>query len=263
LKLLPADYDGTHILRLGNESIFLNQLLSKGYKHVDVYTDGVDFTVNVEEDGSLLLNKKAALRFMVDDLGMGSSDSYAVLDHSMRNREPVSFFVKSSLQTFPTVGPQPRRDMYYESEAFGMPMQTVSSIPREEILPMGFNEYTIEPTTKKEMERLVHQDIRHAMQAGQTGNQEVFDYSVIGSLAKYTNIGDKIGEYIKVLESALDKIGQILFVFWWRGGDLVEKFGVHELSDMEDLLRNVFKNFGDLLLQLKNKQVLINKTQIS
>ena len=54
---------------------------------------------------------------------------------------------------------------------------------------------------------------------------------------------------------ALDRLGRILFIFYWKNEDFGERYGKDELAEIEDLLRAVFKSFGDMVLKLKQKSV--------
>ena len=54
---------------------------------------------------------------------------------------------------------------------------------------------------------------------------------------------------------ALDRLGRILFIFYWKNEDFAERYGEEDLAEMEDMLRGVFKSYGDLVLKLKEKSV--------
>lgn len=53
--------------------------------------------------------------------------------------------------------------------------------------------------------------------------------------------------------NALDKLGRILFLFNWETDKFVEMYGRDDLPEFRDLLTNVFKNLGDLILFLRKK----------
>ena len=93
-----------------------------------------------------------------------------------------------------------------------------------------------------------------AMQAADMGQQTVFDHSVLASLAKLTDVSELINQYLPDLEAALDKLGRLLFLYWWHQEQFKESFGITQMRDLEDQLRSVFKSFGELVLDLKQKE---------
>lgn len=97
-------------------------------------------------------------------------------------------------------------------------------------------------------------DTELAMQAAQLGQQTVFDHSMLGSLAQISDVSELINQYLPDLEAALDKLGRLLFLYWWHQDQFKENFGITQMRDLEDQLRNVFKSFGELVLDLKQKE---------
>jgi hypothetical protein len=93
-----------------------------------------------------------------------------------------------------------------------------------------------------------------AMQAAGMGQQTVFDHSMLGSLAQITDVSELINQYLPDLEAALDKLGRLLFLYWWHQEQFKESFGITKMKELEDRLRNVFKTFGELVLDLKQKE---------
>lgn len=94
-----------------------------------------------------------------------------------------------------------------------------------------------------------------AQQAAQAGQKQVFDHATIGGLAGLYDTSATIDSYVPELSKALDRIGRILFIFYWKNEEFSERYGSDDMHEMEDLIRSVFKSFGDLLLKLKQKSV--------
>ena len=94
-----------------------------------------------------------------------------------------------------------------------------------------------------------------AQQAAQAGQKQVFDHATIGGLAKLYDVGAVIDSYVPDLMKALDRLGRIVFLFYWKNEDFAERYGEGDLSEMEDALRGTFKGFGDLVLQLRQKAI--------
>ena len=94
-----------------------------------------------------------------------------------------------------------------------------------------------------------------AQQAAGAGQGQVFDHSIIGGLAKTYDASTMIDSFIPEMMKALDRVGRILFLFYWKSEEFAERYGDQDITEMEDHLRGVFKNFGDLILKLKQKTI--------
>jgi len=64
-----------------------------------------------------------------------------------------------------------------------------------------------------------------------------------------------IDSYIPEMMKALDRVGRILFLFYWKNTDFAERYGDQDLIEMEDHLRAVFKSLGDLILSLRQRTI--------
>jgi hypothetical protein len=64
-----------------------------------------------------------------------------------------------------------------------------------------------------------------------------------------------IDSYVPELLKAMDRLGRVLFLFYWKNEEFVERYGSEDLAEMEDMLRGVFKSFGDLVLKLRQKAI--------
>lgn len=94
-----------------------------------------------------------------------------------------------------------------------------------------------------------------AQQAAATGQKTVFDHATIGGLSRMYDASAALDMYLPDLTKSLDRLGRIIFIFYWKNQDFAERYGDEDLAEMEDLLRGVFKSFGDLLLKLKQKSI--------
>lgn len=94
-----------------------------------------------------------------------------------------------------------------------------------------------------------------ASQAAQTGQKEVFDTAVIGSLVNAVRQDSIIDRYLGDLTTGLDRLGRLLFMFYWHNDEFADRFGKSDLPELEDSLRNAFEGMGDLVLYLKQKNV--------
>ncbi len=94
-----------------------------------------------------------------------------------------------------------------------------------------------------------------AQQAAQSGQKEVFDTAMISGMLKAVRQDSLVDRYLGDLMKALDKIGRILFMFYWHQEEFEDRYGKQDLPELEDSLRNAFEVLGDVCLFLREKQV--------
>jgi hypothetical protein len=94
-----------------------------------------------------------------------------------------------------------------------------------------------------------------AQQAAQSGQKEVFDVSMISGLLKSVRHQSLVDRYLGDLMKALDKLGRILFLFYWHSEEFEDRYGKGDLPELEDSLRNAFEMLGDVTLFLREKTV--------
>lgn len=97
-----------------------------------------------------------------------------------------------------------------------------------------------------------------AEQAAQAGQKHVFDQAAVGGLSKVYDTSAVIDSYMPNFMDTLDRLGRVLFLFYWKHDDFNSRYGSDDVVIMEDRLRSVFKQLGDLTLKLKEKAVHSN-----
>ena len=98
-------------------------------------------------------------------------------------------------------------------------------------------------------------DIRSVVNAAQSGQREVFDSAMIGAMLKTVRDDGMVDRYMGELVKGLDKLGRILFMFYWHGDRFADRYGKSDMPELEDSLRNAFEMLGDVILFLKQKTV--------
>lgn len=96
---------------------------------------------------------------------------------------------------------------------------------------------------------------RLAEEAAAAGQRHVFDQAAIGGLVKVYDVANVVDSYIPEFMDTIDRLGRVLFLFYWKHEDFNQRYGSDDVVQMEDRLRNVFKSLGELALQLKEKSV--------
>jgi hypothetical protein len=97
--------------------------------------------------------------------------------------------------------------------------------------------------------------MQQAQQAGQSGQKELFDTSMMASLAKGMRPQSRVQEWTKDLIQAMDRLGRILLLFYWHNDEFADRYGKNDLPDLEDAIRNAFDALGEVALFLKEKDI--------
>ena len=87
----------------------------------------------------------------------------------------------------------------------------------------------------------------------QRGVGSLFEHGVVGSLVHTFDSAALIETYSPDLLAGLDRIGRILFLFYWKPEDFAQAFGSDDQSQLENKLVSNFKSFGDLVIELLQK----------
>jgi hypothetical protein len=94
-----------------------------------------------------------------------------------------------------------------------------------------------------------------AQQAARTGQREVMDAGMLGAMLKTVRTESMVDKYLGDLAKGMDRLGRILFQFYWHGEEFEERYGKADMPELEDGLRNSFEGMGDILLSLKRKAI--------
>lgn len=100
-----------------------------------------------------------------------------------------------------------------------------------------------------------HVALQNVMRAVQTGEKEVFDTAMLGTLLRMTNDDNLIDRHLGNILKGMSALGRVLFAFYWHQDIFAERYGKSDLPEIEDGLRNAFDACGRIALELKDKQV--------
>ena len=95
--------------------------------------------------------------------------------------------------------------------------------------------------------------VQRAMSAANAGIKEVFDVSVISGLVDQADTSELRKDYLTDMIRGMDKVGRMMFLFYWHNDEFEERYGREDIKKLEDTLKNVFESSGDLVLFLKEK----------
>jgi hypothetical protein len=105
------------------------------------------------------------------------------------------------------------------------------------------------------MNRMPDKDLQTVLDAANSGQREVFDTAMIGGMLRAVRDDSLVDRYMGELTKGLDKLGRILFMFYWHGDRFAERYGKSDMPELEDSLRNAFEMLGDVILFLKQKTI--------
>lgn len=128
------------------------------------------------------------------------------------------------------------------------PQEEFMPVPDMQAQPMDYSVY--DPTRQPDP-----QAMQAAQQAGQSGQKEVFDTAMIGSMLKAVREDSLVDRYLGDLLKALDRLGRILFLFYWHSEEFQDRYGKADMPELEDSIRNAFEAVGEVTLYLKQKQI--------
>jgi len=197
---------------------------------------------------------------MVTDFGADEKEAEEVVD-LLNNQTEVKGYIKFAYTgdtTLPLVDEAPW------SNELGQP--TTSGIPYQQFASQA-DGYKGDPTklglgVMPDVQGM-DASVRKAIQLANSGQKELFDTQTIATLAKYVNPSDKILGYVPSFVDSLDKMGRMIFLMHWDTDKFKEMFGRDELPELMEMLRNVFKNMGELVIFMKRKfpDVSINSNE--
>lgn len=277
----------------GTAGDILESMKSEGVERIKVASDGTEYYFQV--DGAQRqhgpMNYKQASIDLVTRFGMRPRRAFSVLakaasDKSVRLLVQVPSLMPKTEKTAQdnlvnVAMPAPMEQLPSVDPYSGVPVYTspyvdmvrgqftgVPGLPPEGGMTRGIN-------IGGEMERNMggeeipdeHNEIREgalpideeakrlAEEAAAAGQRHVFDQAAIGGLVKVYDVANVVDSYIPEFMDTIDRLGRILFLFYWKHEDFNQRYGSDDVVQMEDRLRNVFKSLGELALQLKEKSV--------
>jgi hypothetical protein len=120
--------------------------------------------------------------------------------------------------------------------------------PEEQPPPMPFmTQETMNP-------EMIAQQINPQMvdQAADLQDQGVFDTAAIAMLAASSALQDVVASYIPDMERCLDKMERTVLTMWMKEPELKKAIGDEAFISIEDKLRSVNKNLGEVILSLSH-----------
>ncbi len=242
-------------LKLGNwERLF--SIMSKQAQTLSVCNSGPEITVDV--DGvRRTMNKRAAFKHFLIDWSMDQLDAEQIIKEA--TSKWTHYFVKSAV-------PKPELQATApDAPAFGQDMPVaatslVSGVPVvEQPEPQFITVDSLDRGDNRQHYRLLDDpDVQQALTAASKGKKDIFDLSVVSGLVKTMDVSEQIDSMLPDMIKGMDRVGRMLFIFYWHNDAFKERYGRQDLLELEDSLQNMFSGMGDLVLFLKQKTIQAN-----
>lgn len=81
----------------------------------------------------------------------------------------------------------------------------------------------------------------------------VFEHGAVGTLADTFDANSLLSKYIPKLQEAVDSIGRIKFLFYWKPDDFQKAYGSDDMTNIGAEIDSNFESLGDLTLKLLKK----------
>ena len=222
------------------------KMLKMGYLSLDIKpSTGSGFKITRDWDTSKTLDYKEACIKLVFDYGLGYEDSKKLLKEAKEGR---SLNLIKEAQGVGVSMPSMQQPRTGGDSGFGTTMNY-----KQENVQHG--EYIGMPEVNPEGVPMM-EELNHLIEnAAASGQKKVFDHGAIGGLVKVYDIDTIISGSIGDMRKSLDRLGRIIFLFYWKPEDFTERFGSEKIVEMEDSLQGVYKGFGDLIIDLSKREI--------
>jgi hypothetical protein len=254
-------------VNLGSESSMFDYMLKNAHHFLRVSHNNGNFRFNFDKHSATdPANYKQACITLITKLGLGYGQAKKMLKAAELDGG-VEYIIKFA-QASPFVGvgmPQPQMPAPDTDPYTGMPVYEMPYVDETQGQLQGVpggNPYenvqgeNVGGEMEQNQELPPDQEAQQlAQQAAELGQKNVFDQATIGGLSRVYDTGNVIDSYIPQFMETLDRLGRVLFLYYWKHDDFIARYGTDDVVEMEDVLRSTFKTLGKLTLDLKRKSV--------
>ena len=225
--------------RIGRLGDLSNQMLHTGLEPVVVVADGVEYDIG----GGQKLDRAGAMTKLLVDKNMAVPDAEAVLDKAA-SLGRYSVLVK---QAQPTVINTLESSDRPES-TIGQPSSVEQSPQYQSEQSMSYEDPYLATGVADSPEML-----KSLPTLAAELNTNIFDTSVLASLADTHNPSELLKQYVPDFKEALDKLGRTLFLLWWKYDHFREVYSPAEVTAMESNVRLLLSKLGELTINIKRR----------
>jgi len=240
-----GDYGTTTDMHIG---------IGKFAKEMRVERDGPEYSILSPVMRERRLNKQAAWDKLVYDHGLRTD----VADHLIEKATPSGFNCRIKLAF--SLDPHALDNIEYTDPSGRSVITPESMIQTDYDVDRASAQDTYGYTPGDEdyrgLANIYNKDVDAISAAGEMNSKEVLDTSVLTGLLNVHDIGAKVDKFIPSLISGLDKTGRLLFMLYWHWDKFEEEYGKQDAMELEDKLKQVFENTGDLVIVLQQHSLV-------
>ena len=219
--------------------------------------DNNEVTIATEKTGFHRTSWTRGLFNLIRQHGLSEKQAEEMLKTAQRHGE-AKYRVKYAYGFPETAGPGPSAPGFPQPGMGSMQVgygQQLAQFPQEEHNPVdGLQAGRTDPSVYDPWAKSHDKAMQTAQLAAQQGQKEVFDTAMIGSMLKAVRQDSLVDKYLGDLMQALDRLGRILFMFYWHQDEFEDRYGKSDMPELEDSIRNSFETLGDLVLFLREQQ---------
>jgi hypothetical protein len=233
-----------------------------------VYHNGTEFLINPELNKEARVGHIKALVTLVAHHGLREDAAREILKQAAAKRKfecRVKYaapygapMMINDAPTAPTMPPPVMGGEYVLNTDVPTQLGIDQGVPVPGMSALRTDRQVYNPNPKYDKGVLASGDdseIQRILAAAGSGQKEVFDTAMIGSMLRAVRDDSLVDRYMGELTKGLDKLGRILFMFYWHGDRFAERYGKSDMPELEDSLRNAFEMLGDVILFLKQKTI--------
>ena len=234
---------------------------NEGLFELKIWTDNSEVMINRSR-----MSKKAGLFHLIRDHGLREKIAKRLIKEATQaNGGGQRWYIKYAYGMNPgELGP------YGASEGMGMPIDSEMNVggntaygnvavqdydPGQYQKVPGMDASMTDPSVYDPMQNIDPNAQQTAQQAYANNQKEVFDTTMISNMLRAVRQDSMVDRYLGDINKALDRLGRILFMFYWHNEEFMDHYGKRDLPELEDTLRNSFEGLGDLVLFLRQKTV--------
>lgn len=235
------------------------------------YSEGKDLQtvkLSTAHDWCTINEKRFPTKFagfcsLIKDYGLREKDAKALFkqaDADVANFHTASIYIKRAADIInPEINRRPESDMYFPEEqegtnpVFGDLVPTAPSNMQEIRTQEEYLSPNTGPYEKTVNDPYPADEIAQVQQALQSGQDEVFDLSMLKQFLNDGDLSAEIDEEIPELIRGMNHTGRMLFRYYWKGEQFKELYGPQELPELEASLKKIFELLGDIILLLKHR----------
>jgi hypothetical protein len=229
---------------------------NKGIVQLQLKTDGSSYWTRINGGTGQPMKKLAMLKHLIQDWGLGEESAVGLLDE-VKPRESKTYWLKMAQEFAGVMTPNFQEPTVGQESWIRSPVQ----YPMTEAQNLSTMNADDNRAYYQDMGMLDDDTKTIANQAANEGQKEVLDTAVISGIVKLMDVDTRVDSYIGDLLLGLDRLGRILFMYYWHNDKFSERYGQEDMAKLEDSLRNVFSSLGELTLFLKQKTIDVDAVE--